>query len=111
MRAEHCPPITCDLRGQIRPDYIHLLLDVPPKMSPNKVRRSVPGTFRVNLGFEMPRPNRSLKEGRVYRVYNRVGGDDSPFVYETLAARFVQLFRLVVERDQLIRIGAWLLYL
>lgn len=56
----------------------------------------------------MPRPARTLEEGRIYHVYNRVGGDGVPFVDEALAARFVQLTRLVVERDGLV-VFAWVL--
>jgi len=56
----------------------------------------------------MPRPIRSLEEGRIYHIYNRVGGDGLPFVDEALAARFVHLLRLVVERDGLV-VFAWVL--
>ena len=56
----------------------------------------------------MPRPNRTLEEGRIYHVYNRVGGDDAPFVEEALAARFVKLLRQVVKRDGL-TVFAWVL--
>jgi putative transposase len=31
------------VKGHIRPDHIHLLLDVPPKMSPSKVMRAIKG--------------------------------------------------------------------
>ena len=56
----------------------------------------------------MPRPVRSLEEGRIYHVYNRVGGEGMPFSEESLAARFLQLFRKIVERDELI-VYAWVL--
>lgn len=56
----------------------------------------------------MPRPARTLEEGRLYHVFNRVGGDSRPFSDEYLAKRFVWLLRRVVERDDLL-IYAWVL--
>ena len=54
----------------------------------------------------MPRPPRALEEGRVYHVYNRVGGGEMPFADEGLASRFVQLLGRVIERDELL-VCAW----
>ena len=31
------------VKGHIRPDHVHLLLDVPPKMSPSKVMQAIKG--------------------------------------------------------------------
>ncbi len=31
------------LKGHIRPDHVHLLLDVPPKLSPSKVMQAIKG--------------------------------------------------------------------
>ena len=56
----------------------------------------------------MPRANRTLEEGRIYHVYNRVGGEGFPFAEDALAARFLQLFRQIVERDGLV-VFAWVL--
>lgn len=56
----------------------------------------------------MPRPARELEEGRIYHVYNKVGGDAMPFADEELASRFVQLLRKVVDRDGLL-VYAWAL--
>jgi len=56
----------------------------------------------------MPRPARALEEGRIYHVYNRVGGEGMPFGDEDLATRFVQLLRKVVERDGMV-VYAWVL--
>ena len=56
----------------------------------------------------MPRPARALEEGRIYHVYNRVGGDAKAFTDEELASRFVQLLRKVVDRDGLL-VYAWAL--
>ena len=56
----------------------------------------------------MPRPLRSLEEGRIYHVYNRVGGEGLPFREELLASRFLQVFRKTVERDDL-AVYAWVL--
>lgn len=56
----------------------------------------------------MPRPARVLEEGRIYHVYNRVGGDGAPFLDDTLAARFVQVLREVVARDELV-VFSWVL--
>ena len=53
----------------------------------------------------MPRPARTLEEGRIYHVYNRVGGEGIPFEHEDLATRFVQLLQKVVERDGLVTRG------
>ena len=41
----------------------------------------------------MPRPGAALKEGRIYHVYNRVGGDGMPFRDEDLSKRFVWLLK------------------
>jgi len=41
----------------------------------------------------MPRPGRALEEGRIYHVYNRVGGDGMPFRDEDLSKRFVWLLK------------------
>ena len=56
----------------------------------------------------MPRPGRILEEGRIYHVYNRVGGEGMPFSEEHLAARFQQVFRQIVVRDELVVYG-WVL--
>ena len=56
----------------------------------------------------MPRANRVLEEGMIYHVYNRVGGEGMPFSEEPLAARFLQLLRKIVERDDLV-VYAWVL--
>ena len=56
----------------------------------------------------MPRANRTLEEGRIYHVYNRVGGDGMPFAEDPMAARFAQLLRQIVERDELV-VFAWVL--
>ena len=56
----------------------------------------------------MPRPLRSLEEGRIYHAYNRVGGEGLPFCDESLASRFLQVFRKTVERDDL-AVYAWVL--
>ena len=31
------------VKGHVRPDHVHLLLDVPPKMSPSKVMQAIKG--------------------------------------------------------------------
>ena len=54
----------------------------------------------------MPRPPRALEEGRLYHVYNRVGGGGMPFADQALASRFVELLGRVVERDELV-VYAW----
>ncbi len=54
----------------------------------------------------MPRPPRALEEGRLYHVYNRVGGGAMPFADEGLASRFVQLLGRVIKRDELV-VYAW----
>jgi len=56
----------------------------------------------------MPRPPRKLEEGRIYHVYNRVGGAEAPFEEEQLATRFVGVLREVVQRDDL-TVFAWVL--
>ena len=42
----------------------------------------------------MARAGRSFEEGRIYHVYNRVGGGAKAFTDEELAATFVELLRL-----------------
>ena len=56
----------------------------------------------------MPRANRTLEEGMIYHVYNRVGGGETPFSEDTLAARFLQVLRQVAEQDGLV-VYAWAL--
>ncbi len=56
----------------------------------------------------MPRPPRILEGGRIYHVYNKVGGDAIPFQEENLSARFVNVLREVVVRDEL-KVFAWVL--
>lgn len=56
----------------------------------------------------MPRPLRNLEEGRIYHVYNRVGGEGMPFSEESLSVRFLQVLRKTVERDNL-AVYAWVL--
>lgn len=47
----------------------------------------------------MPRAGRQFEEGRIYHVYNRVGGGLLPFADEELAETFFQLLRKVMSRD------------
>ena len=49
----------------------------------------------------MPRANRTLEEGMIYHVYNRVSGEAMPFSEDALAVRFLQVLRPVAERDGL----------
>jgi REP element-mobilizing transposase RayT len=49
-----------------------------------------------------------MEEGRIYHVYNRVGGEEMPFEDHDLASRFVELLRKVVERDEMV-VYAWVL--
>ena len=48
----------------------------------------------------MARAGRSFEEGRIYHVYNRVGGGSKEFTDEELAATFVTLLRLAMGRDE-----------
>jgi REP element-mobilizing transposase RayT len=56
----------------------------------------------------MPRAGRSFEEGRIYHVYNRVGGGSTEFADEGLAATFVALLRLAMRRDE-VPVFAWCL--
>jgi REP element-mobilizing transposase RayT len=56
----------------------------------------------------MPRAGRSFEEGRIYHVYNRVGGGLTEFADEELAATFVTLLRLAMRRDE-VAVFAWAL--
>jgi len=56
----------------------------------------------------MPRAGRSFEEGRIYHVYNRVGGGSTEFADEELAATFVALLRLATRRDE-VAVFAWCL--
>jgi len=47
----------------------------------------------------MARAGRSFEEGRIYHVYNRVGGGSKAFTDEELAATSVALLRLAMGRD------------
>jgi putative transposase len=37
------------VKGHVRPDHVHLLLDVPPKMSPSKVMQAIKGKTSHHL--------------------------------------------------------------
>ena len=47
----------------------------------------------------MARAGRSFEEGRIYHVYNRVGGGSKASTDEELAATFVALLRLSTSWD------------
>ena len=57
----------------------------------------------------MPRAGRSFEEGRIYHVYNRVGGGELAFADEHLAETFVDVFRRTIRRDEVIVLGWCLL--
>jgi REP element-mobilizing transposase RayT len=48
----------------------------------------------------MARAGRSFEEGRIYHVYNRVGGGSMEFSDEDLAATFASLLRAAMARDE-----------
>lgn len=56
----------------------------------------------------MPRAGRSFEEGRIYHVYNRVGGGLMEFADDELAATFVTTLRLAMRRDE-VAVFAWAL--
>jgi putative transposase len=47
----------------------------------------------------MPRAGRSFEEGRIYHIYNRVGGGWTAFADDELAGLFVALLRETMRRD------------
>jgi REP element-mobilizing transposase RayT len=53
----------------------------------------------------MPRAGRRFEEGRIYHVYNRVGGGGSAFSDDELAQRFVDIFRRVITQDCVVVLG------
>jgi REP element-mobilizing transposase RayT len=57
----------------------------------------------------MPRAGRTFEEGRIYHVYNRVGGGWMAFDDEGLGERFIEIFRHVVDRDEATSFGWCLL--
>ena len=57
----------------------------------------------------MPRAGRTFEEGRIYHVYNRVGGGWMAFDDEKLGERFIEIFRQVVDRDEATSFGWCLL--
>lgn len=56
----------------------------------------------------MPRPGRASEAGRIYHVYNCVGGDGMPFRDKDFSNWFVWLLKKMVERDGLL-VYAWVL--
>ena len=54
----------------------------------------------------MPRAGRSFEEGRIYHVYNRLGGGLMEFANDDLAAEFVSSLRSVMRRDDVV-VFAW----
>ncbi len=56
----------------------------------------------------MPRVGRSFEEGRIYHVYNRVGGGLMEFADDELAATFVTFLRMAMRRDEVV-VFAWAL--
>jgi REP element-mobilizing transposase RayT len=57
----------------------------------------------------MPRAGRSFEEGRIYHVYNRVGGGGLEFEDEALAEVFVAVMRWSIIRDDAALLGWCLL--
>jgi len=53
----------------------------------------------------MPQAGRTFEEGRIYHVYNRVGGGWMAFDDEGLGERFIEIFRHVVDRDEATSFG------
>lgn len=53
----------------------------------------------------MPRAGRSFEEGRTYHVYNRVAGGKLEFEDDELAEKFVDVFRRIVDRDEVAVLG------
>ncbi len=56
----------------------------------------------------MPRPPRIFAEGAIYHVYNRLARGEQVFAAEEEAARFVELLREVMRRDE-VTVFAWCL--
>jgi REP element-mobilizing transposase RayT len=56
----------------------------------------------------MPRPPRIFAEGAIYHVYNRLARGEQVFAVEGEAARFVELLREVMRRDE-VTVFAWCL--
>jgi REP element-mobilizing transposase RayT len=56
----------------------------------------------------MPRPGRIFAEGAIYHVCNRLARGEQVFAAEDEAARFVELLREVVRRDE-VTVFAWCL--
>ena len=56
----------------------------------------------------MPRPGRVFAEGAIYHVYNRLARGEQVFAEEEHAARFVELLREVMRRDD-VTVFAWCL--
>ena len=48
----------------------------------------------------MARAGRSFEEGRIYHIYNRVGGGSREFSDKELAAIFASLLRAAMVRDE-----------
>ena len=53
----------------------------------------------------MERAGRAFEEGRIYHIYNRVAGGWRAFSDDEPADRFLHLFRLVVNRDEVVVFG------
>lgn len=57
----------------------------------------------------MPRAGRSFEEGRIYHVYNRVGGGGSELADQDLAEVFLDVLRQTIKRDDVAVLGWCLL--
>ena len=66
------------------------------------------GSVKIEAEVRMPRAGRSFEEGRVYHVYNRLGGGLRLFSDDDLAGVFVNQLREAVERDDAV-VFAWCL--
>ena len=53
----------------------------------------------------MPRVGRAFEEGRIYRVYNRVGGEWIAFGDEKLGERFIEIFVQTMGPDEATSLG------
>lgn len=56
------------LKGHIRPDHVHLLLSVPPTLSPSRVMNAIKGKSSIRLMRDFRTLNRTFWGRRGYFV-------------------------------------------
>ena len=71
LTREICRSLDIEIvKGHVRPDHVHLLLDVPPRLAPSRVMQAIKGKTSDQRQMEFPQrqleiPTRGIKKRAV----------------------------------------------